>query len=70
MINLTSSFLFIIFSFVQCAYLSIESTDCVLLTLLALNAILITSSVNALCLSILNLYFDFNNNLLFFIDSL
>ena len=45
---------------------SIESSDCILSSSLALSAILITSSVNTLCLSLLNFCSVFNINLLFF----
>ena len=43
-----------------------ESIDCILWSLLALNAILLTSSVNTLYLSFLNFCYDFDINLLFF----
>ena len=43
---------------------SIELIDCIPLSLLALNAILLTSSVNTLYFSLLNLCCDFNINLL------
>ena len=51
-------------------YASIESINYTILSSLALNAIFLASSVNTLCLSILNLYYDFNINLLFFMNSL
>ena len=51
---------------VSYAYVSIESIDSILLSSLALNAILLTSSINTLCFSFLNLPYDFNINLLFF----
>ena len=65
-----SSFLCIFSSLVLFAHVSIESIDCILLSSLALNAILLTSSVNTLCFFILSLYCDFNINLLFFMNSL
>ena len=40
-------------------YVSIESIDCILLSLLALNAILLISSVNALYFSLLILCYDY-----------
>ena len=40
---------------------SIESFDCILLSLLAFNAILLASSVNAICFSLLNLNWDFKS---------
>ena len=46
-------------------YLSVESIDCILLLLLALDAILLNSSVNTLCFSLLNLCCHFNINILF-----
>ena len=55
----------IISLFATYAYASIESIDCILLTSLALNAILLTSLINTLCLSLLNLHGDFNINLFF-----
>ena len=48
------------------AYVFKESIDCILWLLLALNAILLTSSVNALYLSLLNFCCDFDINLSFF----
>ena len=58
----------IISSFVLCAYASLESTDestdCILWLLIAVNVILLTSSVNTLCFSILNTCCDFSINLL------
>ena len=48
------------------AYVFKESIDCILWSLLALNAILLTSSVNTLYLSFLNFCYDFDINLLFF----
>ena len=49
------------------AYVFKESIDCILWSLLALNAILLTSSVNTLYLSFLNFCCDFDINLLFFL---
>ena len=51
---------------VSYAYVAIESIDCILLSLSAQNVILLTSSVNSLCFSILNLCYEFNINLLGF----
>ena len=42
--------------------------DCILLSLLALSAILLTSSVNKLCFSLLNLCSDFNINFWLFYE--
>ena len=52
------------------AYVSIESSDRILLSSLALNGILSTSSVNTLCYLLLNLFCDFKINLLFIVNSL
>ena len=60
-----SFFLCIIYFFVSYAYVSIESIDCILLWLLAINAILLTSSINTLCFSLLNLCCHFDISLLF-----
>ena len=70
LLHLISSFLCIISSFVPYAYIAIESIDCILISLLALNAILLTYSVNKLYLSLLNLFCDFNINLLLFMNSI
>ena len=51
---------------VSYAYVAIESIDCILLSLSAQNVILLTSSVNSPCFSILNLCYEFNINLLGF----
>ena len=54
-------------------YVSTESIHCILLSLSVLNEILLTSSVNTLCFSPVNLCFDLNINLLrhgFFLGSL
>ena len=56
--------------FVPYAFVSIESIECILLSLLALNAISLTSSVNTLCFMPLNLCCDFNINFLLFMNSL
>ena len=48
----------------------IKSIDCILLLLLTLKTILLTSSVNTFRFLHLNLYSDFNNNLLFFLNFL
>ena len=44
--------------------------DCIVLLSLALNAIVLTSSVKTLCLSLLNLRFDFIVSLLFPMNSI
>ena len=44
--------------------------DCIVLLSLALNAIFLTSSVKTLCLSLLNLRFDFIVSLLFPMNSI
>ena len=49
-----------------CCSFNIELIDCIVLSSLALNAILLTSSVYALCFLLLNLCCDFNINLLLF----
>ena len=51
--------------FIPYAYVSIESTDCILLSSLELKPILLISSVKTLCLSLLNLCCVFNISLLF-----
>ena len=65
-LHLVSTFLHIKYLYVPYAYVSIESIDCILLSLLAFNSILLISSVNTLCLLLLNLCCVFNINLLFF----
>ena len=60
-------FLCIISSFVLYTIISIESS---LLTLLVLNLILLSSSINTSCFWFLNLYCDFNISLLSFMNSL
>ena len=54
-----SFFFFKFFSYIPYPCSSIESIDYILLSLLALNAILLTSSVNTLCFSHLHLFFFF-----------
>ena len=49
-------------------YVSIESTDCILLSSFELKAILLISSTKILCLSLLNRYFVFNIHLLLFYE--
>ena len=49
------------------AHFSVEPIDCFLFLFQALNAILLTSSVNTLSFSLLNLCCDFDINLLFFL---
>ena len=44
---------------IPCSYVSIESFDCILLSLFELNAILLICSVKNFCLSILNLCWFF-----------
>ena len=60
------SFLHINFLLVLHAYVSLKSIDCILLSSLAFNAILLTSSLNRLCFSLLNLYCIFITNLFFY----
>ena len=52
------------------AYASIESINCTFLSLLALIAILLMSSVNTLCLLLVNFCRDFHINLLSFMNFL
>ena len=52
------------------AYAYIESIHCILLSLLELNAVLLTSSVDKLCFSLLNLWYDFNFFFFLFMNSL
>ena len=52
MLFLISSFLHTRSLLILYVYVSIESTDCILLSSLALNAILLTFSVNTLCFSL------------------
>ena len=70
LLHLIFSFLCIISLFVPYAYLSIELINCILLSSLALNAVLLILSLNTLCFSLLNLRYDFTINLLFFMNSL
>ena len=51
-------------------YVSIESVDCILLSLFELKAILLISSVKTLCFSLLNICCIFDIDLSFFINSL
>ena len=69
LIHLISSFLHNRFLFVPCAYVSIESVDCILLSSFELKTILLTFSVNTLSFSILNLCCSFKIDLLFFMSS-
>ena len=62
-LSLTKSFL------VSYAYVSIESSDCILLSSFELKAILLISSVKTFCLSLLSLCYIFNIGLLVFINS-
>ena len=59
----TESFLFLY------TYVSIELIDCYFLSSLALNAVLSTSSLNTLLFLVTNNCFDFNINLLYFMNS-
>ena len=68
--NLISTFLHTRSLLVPSAYASTGSVGCILLSSLALNAVLLPSSVNTLCFSLLNLCCDFNISLLFFINYL
>ena len=52
------------------AYVSFKSIDCILLSSFELKAILSISSVQTLCLSLLNLYSVFNIDFLFLMNSL
>ena len=65
---------FLLFSciifFVPYKYVSNESVDWIILLPLALKEILLTFSVNTLCLSLLNQCYNLNINLQFFINSL
>ena len=70
LLHLISSFLCIISLFVAYAYVFIKSFDCILLSSLALNVILLTSLVNTPCFSVLNICCEFSINLLFFYDLL
>ena len=64
LLQMISSCLHTRYLLVPCAYVSIESVDCIL-SLLALHAILLNYPVNTLCFLLLNLYCDFNFDLLF-----
>ena len=70
LLHLISSFLFTRSLTVPYAYVSIESNNCILLSLHELNAILLITSVKTLCLSLLNLCFDFNIDLLLLMNFL
>ena len=70
LLHLGSSFLYIKPLLVPYAHVSAESIYCILLSSLALNAILLTTSGNTLCFELLNLCCDLNINLLFFMNSL
>ena len=58
-LHLISSFSHTRSLLVPFAYVSIELIDCILLSSLALN-VMLTSSVNTVCFSLLYLYCDFN----------
>ena len=64
LLHLVFSFLHIQFLHVPYTYVSTESIDCILLSSLTFNAILLTSSVKTLSSCV------FNINLLFFMNSL
>ena len=70
LLHLITSFLHTRSLLVPFSYISIQSIDWILLSLLALIAILLTSSVNTLCFSLLNLRCDFNIYLSLFMSSL
>ena len=70
LLHLFSSFLLTRSFLVPYAYFSMESTDCIYLSLFELKAIFLISSVNILCLSLLNLHGYCNINLLFLMNSL
>ena len=69
LLHLISSFLHGKSLFILCAYVSTKSNDCIFLSSFELNAILLISSVKALCFSLLNLCCVFNVSLLFFVNS-
>ena len=52
--------------FVTYVYVSNSLTDCIILSSLVLNLILLTSSADTLCFLLLSLCYDFNINLLLF----
>ena len=60
MLHLISSFLYARYLFSPYAYAFIELIDCIVLSLLALNLIILISSVNTLYFLFLNLCCDFN----------
>ena len=62
---LISSFLHTGSLLVPCAYVSIKSIDCILLSSFELKAILLFVSVKTSCFLLLNLFYVFNINLLF-----
>ena len=68
MLHLISSFLYARYLFSPYAYAFIELIDCIVLSLLALNLIILISSVNTLYFLFLNLCCNFNINLLFFYE--
>ena len=70
LLHLISSLLLTKPLLVPYAYISIESIDCILLSSFKLKAILLISSVETLCLSLLNFCCIFNIDLLFFINYL
>ena len=70
LLHLISSFLLTKSLLVPYGYISIESIDCILLSLFELRAVLLISSIKSLCLSLLDLCRVFNISLLFFMNSL
>ena len=70
LLNLISSYLQTRTLLVPFAYVSMELIYCLFLSPLALNAILLTSSVNTFCFLLLNLYFHINIDLLLSMYSL
>ena len=69
LLHLISSFLHSKSLLIPYAHFSIELIDCILLSALPLNAILLTSSVNVICFMLLNLCWNFSINLLLLINS-
>ena len=65
MFHLISSFLHTKSLFIPYAYVSFKSINWYFLSSFELKAILLISSVQTLCFSLLNLFCDFNVNLLF-----
>ena len=70
LLGLISSFSLTRSLIVLYTYVSIKSIDCILLSLVELKAILLISSVQKFCFSLLNLCYVFNISLLLFINYL